>query len=98
MVFQNYALWPHMTVAENIGYGLRLRRLRGADLAQRLQEGLRKVNLVGFEARYPGQLSGGRQQRGAPARRRGRNPDLLLLDEPLSNPDPRIPSHVPAYV
>ena len=79
MVFQNYALWPHMTVAENVGYGLRLRRLRGEDLARRLQEGLRKVNLVGFEARYPGQLSGGQQQRVALARALVLNPDILLL-------------------
>jgi ABC-type Fe3+/spermidine/putrescine transport system ATPase subunit len=63
MVFQNYALWPHMTVADNIGYGLRLRKLPPAEVQARLQEGLRKVNLTGFEARYPGQLSGGQQQR-----------------------------------
>ena len=63
MVFQNYALWPHMTVFQNIAYGLRLRRLRGPALAARVEEGLRKVNLSGLEARYPGQLSSGQQQR-----------------------------------
>ena len=89
MVFQNYALWPHMTVAENIGYGLRLRRLRGADLAQRLQEGLRKVNLVGFEARYPGQLSGGQQQRVAIARALVNDPTVILADEPTGALDTR---------
>jgi len=98
MVFQNYALWPHMTVADNIGYGLRLRKLPPPELQARLAEGLRKVNLIGFEARYPGQLSGGQQQRVALARALVLNPDILLLDEPLSNLDAKIRIQVRAEI
>ena len=98
MVFQNYALWPHMTVRANVAYGLRLRKLAPAEIEARLAEGLRKVNLVGFEARYPGQLSGGQQQRVALARALVLNPDILLLDEPLSNLDAKIRVQVRAEI
>ena len=90
MVFQNYALWPHMTVRGNVTYGLRLRKLAAAEIERRLERGLRQVNLLGLEDRYPGQLSGGQQQRVALARALVLNPDILLLDEPLSNLDAKI--------
>lgn len=87
MVFQNYAVWPHMTVFENIAYGLRVRRADAAEIRRRVGEAIEAVRLVGMEGRRPGQLSGGEQQRVALARALIVRPDVLLFDEPLSNLD-----------
>jgi len=87
MVFQDYALWPHMTVTQNIAFGLRVRKLGRQQAATRVGEALALVHLEGLGARYPDQLSGGQQQRVAIARAIAARPRLLLLDEPLSNLD-----------
>jgi putative spermidine/putrescine transport system ATP-binding protein len=90
MVFQNYALFPHMTVFGNIAFGLQLQRRPAEEIRRRVQEMLELVQLPGFEDRYPGQLSGGQQQRIAIARALVLQPRLLLLDEPLSNLDAKL--------
>jgi iron(III) transport system ATP-binding protein len=96
MVFQNYALWPHMTVAANVAFGLEERRLPRAEISRRTAAALELVGLGEYGARRPGQLSGGQQQRVAVARTIAIEPKVLLLDEPLSNLDAKLRIHMRA--
>lgn len=94
MVFQSYALFPHMTVAENVAYGLSASGIKKLEAKDKSEEGLSLVGLEGYGNRFPSELSGGQQQRVAVARALVLEPEVLLLDEPLSNLDAKLRRHV----
>ena len=90
MVFQSYALWPHMTVYDNIAFGLKIQKMSKAEIDRRVMDSLRMMRIDMYKDRYPTELSGGQQQRVAIARAVASSPKLLLLDEPLSNLDAKL--------
>ena len=90
MVFQNYAIFPHLTVAENVAYGLRARKIKGKELEDRTMEAMKMMQIDELKDRMPSQLSGGQQQRVALARAIVIHPDVLLMDEPLCNLDAKL--------
>ncbi|HJV80341.1 ABC transporter ATP-binding protein [Noviherbaspirillum sp.] len=98
LVFQSYALWPHKTVYDNVAYGLKLRKMRGSEIAARLDKVLPQLGLGQLAQRYPHQLSGGQQQRVAIARALVYNPPVILLDEPLSNLDAKLREEARAFL
>jgi iron(III) transport system ATP-binding protein len=98
MVFQNYAVWPHLSVLDNVAFGLRVARIPGAEIGTRVARMLEAVGLQGLERRHPGQLSGGQLQRVALARSLVVEPSILLLDEPLSNLDAKLRERMRAEI
>src|SRR5262249_7951790 len=98
MVFQNYALFPHMTVVENVAFGLEMRRLERAAVRAKVDAVMEMVQLRGFDDRQPRQLSGGQQQRVALARALVIEPALLLLDEPLANLDAKLRDEMRVFI
>ncbi|MDB5760812.1 MAG: transporter ATP-binding protein [Burkholderia sp.] len=98
LVFQSYALWPHKTVADNVGYGLKLRKVPSDEIAKRVKEVLGQLGLGHLGERFPHQLSGGQQQRVAIARALVYNPPVILLDEPLSNLDAKLREEARAFL
>jgi iron(III) transport system ATP-binding protein len=98
LVFQSYALWPHKTVADNVAFGLKLRKIPSSEVGPRVQKALDELSLGHLAARFPHQLSGGQQQRVAIARALVYNPPVILMDEPLSNLDAKLREEARAWL